>query len=75
MSSSYFVLMKLKLAIQNQDLAYRFGIHVTKVSKVFHLWIDVMFREMKQLISWPDRELIIFQKAQSHISIVYGPVF
>ena len=52
------VLMKLKLAVQNQDLAYRFGIHLTKVSKVFHLWIDVMFRVMSHLISWPDRDLI-----------------
>ena len=52
------VLMKLKLAVQNQDLAYRFGIHISKVSKVFHLWIDVMFCVMTNLISWPDRGLI-----------------
>lgn len=52
------VLIKLKLAVQNQDLAYRFGIHITKVSKVFHLWIDVMFSVMTHLISWPDRGLI-----------------
>ena len=52
------VLMKLKLAVPNQDLAYRFGIHVTKVSKIFHQWIDIMSREMKQFVCWPDRDLI-----------------
>ena len=34
------VLMKLRLAIPN--LAYHFRIHVTAVSKVFHLWIDTL---------------------------------
>ena len=51
------VLMKLRLAIPNQDLAYRFRIHVTKVSKIFHTWID-MARELNQFIVWPDRGCI-----------------
>ena len=50
--------MKLKLAVPNQDLAYWFGIHITKVSKMFHQWIDIMSREMKQFVCWPDHELI-----------------
>ena len=53
------VLMKLRLAIPNQDLAYRFKIHVTKVSKVFHTWIDIMARELNQFIVWPDRGCIL----------------
>ena len=48
------VLMKLRLAVPNQDLAFRFGVHVTRVSKIFHHWINIMSRELKQLISWPD---------------------
>ena len=48
------VLMKLRLAVPNKDLGYRFGVHVTRVSKIFHHWIDIMSRELKQLISWPD---------------------
>ena len=52
------VLMKLRLAIPNQDIAYRFKIHVTKVSKVFHTWIDIISRELSQLIVWPDRGCI-----------------
>ena len=52
------VLMKLRLVIPNQDIAYRFKIHVTKVSKVFHTWIDILSRELSPLIVWPDRGCI-----------------
>ena len=52
------VMMKLRLATMHKDLAYRFGIHVSRVTKIFHHWIDVMSRELQQLISWPDHELV-----------------
>ena len=50
------VLMKLRLVVPNQDLAYRFGISTGRVSQLFHKWIDVMARELEQLIRWPHRE-------------------
>ena len=53
------VLMKLSQGTTNQDLAYRFGIDMSKVTKVFHMWIDVLAANMKSLIKWPDREMII----------------
>ena len=49
-----FVLMKFRLVIPNQDLAYQFGIHFTKVSKILHLWIETLSVELKRLITWPD---------------------
>ena len=52
------VTMKLRLATAHKDLAHRFGIHVSRVIKIFHHWIDVMSREMRQLVSWPDHELV-----------------
>ena len=52
------VLMKLSQSITNQDLAYHFGIDMSKVAKVFHMWIDVLAANMKSLIKWPDREMI-----------------
>ena len=48
------VLMKLRLALAN-DLAYRFR---KRVSQLFHEWVDVMSRELKQLIVWPARQVI-----------------
>ena len=53
------VIMKLSQGTTNQDLAYRFGINMSKVTKVFHMWIDVLAANMKSLIKWPDREMII----------------
>lgn len=52
------VLMKLRLALANDDLAYRFGITRNRVSQLFHEWVDVMSRELKQLIVWPERQMI-----------------
>ena len=52
------VLVKLKPAVQNQDLADRFCIHITKVLKVFHLWKDLMFNVVTDLISLLDHGLI-----------------
>jgi len=39
------VLMKLRLAVPNQDLAYRFDVSPSRVSQLFHEWIDVMAQE------------------------------
>ena len=52
------VLMKLRTGASNKDLAYRFGISPGRVSQLFHEWIDILSRELKQLIVWPDREML-----------------
>ena len=44
------VLMKLSQGTTNQDLGYHFGIDMSKVMKVFHMWIDVLAANMKSLI-------------------------
>ena len=51
-------LMKLRTGFPNKELAYRFEILPGRVSQIFHEWIDVMARELKQLIIWPDRQMI-----------------
>ena len=52
------VMMKLRLAVSFQDLSYRFRIGITVVSNIFHKWLDIMSRELKQLIVWPDRGIL-----------------
>ena len=49
-------LMKLKLNSPFQDLAFRFGISVSTVSRVFDKWIDAMSTRLQFLIMWPARE-------------------
>ena len=39
-----------------QDLAYRFVVSVTTVSRIFSYWMVVMDVRLKFMISWPERE-------------------
>lgn len=52
-------LMKIKLNCPFQDLAYRFGISVSTVSRIFDKWIDIMSTRLQFLILWPQREELI----------------
>ena len=52
------MLMKLRLNCQVQDLAYRSGVAVSTVSRIFLKWITAMYRRLKPLILWPDRDAL-----------------
>ena len=46
------VLIKLRLNVPLQDLAYRFVVSVTTVSRIFSYWMVVMDVRLKFMISW-----------------------
>ena len=50
------VLLRLRLNVPLQDLAYRFRVSVSTASRVFNRWIDVMRVRLDFLIQWPERE-------------------
>ena len=50
------VLMKLRLDVPFQDLAYRFDISLSTVSRIFLAWMIVMEIRLSPLINWPVRE-------------------
>ena len=50
------VLIKLRLNVPQQDIAYRFNVSRSVVSRVFSAWLIVMDIRLSPLISWPDRE-------------------
>ena len=50
------VLIKLRLNVPLQDLAYHFMVSVTTVSRIFSYWMVVMNVRLKFMISWPERE-------------------
>ena len=58
MDEYFLTLIKLRLGLTNQDLAYRMSTTESCVSRIFHRWIDVMHNELKQLIIWPDKETL-----------------
>ena len=51
-------LMKLRLNLMNEDLAYRFAVAKSTVSRIFHKLLDVMYVRMKPCIRWPDKETV-----------------
>ncbi|XP_065055322.1 uncharacterized protein LOC135683866 [Rhopilema esculentum] len=50
------VLMKLRLNVPLQDLAYRFGASLSTVSRIFSAWMINLDNRLSFLISWPERE-------------------
>lgn len=44
------------LGVPNQDLAYRFNVSRTVVSRIIVSYLTVMEVTLSPLISWPDRE-------------------
>ena len=54
---SYLVtLMKLRLNLGYQDLAYRLGVSISTLSRRFNEMLDIMAIRLDFLIFWPDRE-------------------
>ncbi|XP_038068667.1 uncharacterized protein LOC119738024 [Patiria miniata] len=50
------VLMRLKLNLSECDLAYRFDVAQSTISRVFKLTLDVLFTRLNHFILWPERE-------------------
>ena len=51
-------LMKVQLNLHDEDLAYRFNVHNSTVSRNFHRVLDVMDIKLKHLIIWPERSVL-----------------
>uniref|UniRef100_A0A1X7SIY3 DDE Tnp4 domain-containing protein n=2 Tax=Amphimedon queenslandica TaxID=400682 RepID=A0A1X7SIY3_AMPQE len=52
----FITLSKLRLGLLYKDITCRSNISESNVSKIFHKWLDIMYRELRQLIVWPDGE-------------------
>ena len=50
------VLMKLRLNLEEQDLAYWFNVSQSTVSKLFNRWIPIMAERLRPLIYWPSTQ-------------------
>ena len=53
------VLMKLCLNLGDQDLAYRFQVTQSTVSRYFNRWVDVLYTCLLCLITWPERDELL----------------
>ena len=52
------VLVKLRLNSPIEDLAYRFRISASTVSRILLKWLNQMDTRLKSLIMWPDRDAL-----------------
>ena len=52
-------LCRLRLNLNVKDIAYRFGMSVPSVSKIFHKWLDTLFNQLGKVIKWPEREQLL----------------
>ena len=50
------VLMKLRMNPSNYDLAFRFCVHETTVSRCLNKWIQIMDARLSCLIQWPNTD-------------------
>ena len=51
-------LMKLKLGLLIEDLAFRFQVSPSTLSSIFITWVKLMSKELPALIIWPSRQQI-----------------
>ena len=54
------MLMRLKLNVPLQLLAYHFNISKPTVSKLVNKWIEISFVKLSPLIIWPGREQLVY---------------
>ena len=52
-------LMKLRLDVGEQDLACRFGINQSTVSRCISKWVDILFAKLSFLIQWPEWDQLL----------------
>ena len=52
----FMVLMRLRLGLLEDDLAFRFGIDQSNVSRILNKWLCVLSQRLSFLITWPERD-------------------
>ena len=62
----FLTLIKLRQNPGMEDLSYRFGISVSLVTKIFHIWLDALYQVLSGLIIWPSTDFVEMPDAFSN---------
>ena len=57
MEEFFFVLVQIRLLLE-KDLAYRFGISISTVSRICITWINFLYIKLRELPLWPKKEIV-----------------
>lgn len=52
------VLSRLRVGLLEQDLAFRFGVHISTVSRVWTSWVGFLADYLSQVNYWPSRQIV-----------------
>ena len=66
----FLMLCRLRLGLYEQDLAYRFQISQTSVSRICSTWINLCYYKFKELPIWPTRTII-----DSHMPCIFQDLY
>ena len=54
----FVTLIRLRLGLMEKDLAFRFEISQSTVSRIIITWINFLYMQMKEIPLWPPREVV-----------------
>ena len=54
----FMVLVRLRLALLEQDLSHRFMVSISTVSRICNTWIVFLDQQLRPLITWPSKAAI-----------------
>lgn len=58
MDEFFLFLIRLRLNLSFEDLAYRSLVSISTVSRLFYKWLNICFGRLRFLINWPSREAV-----------------
>ena len=58
MEEFFMILVRLRLGLFERDLADRFSVSASTVSRICRTWITFLYQRLKELPLWPSRDLV-----------------
>ena len=54
----FLIMIRLRVGLLEEDLADRFGVHLSTISRIFITWINFSYHKLKSISLWPSKAQI-----------------